>query len=234
MPRKRNVLPVDSTVAVAYLRVSTEDQRLGPEAQRDAIEKWAALEKKTIASWHTDQGVSGAAQLDKRPGLMSALSELAQRNAGLLVVAKRDRLARDILVAATIERLVERYRARIVSADGLGSQDGPEGQMIRGIMDVFAQYERAIIRARTLAALSAKRARNERLGRLPWGFRVATDGIHLEPDPDEQQAAERLRVLRAEGLSLRAVVDRMNEERWRTRGLRWHLSTVAKLLGSQP
>ena len=44
-------------VAVAYVRVSKDDQKLGPEAQRASIEAWAAREGVRVASWHVDQGV---------------------------------------------------------------------------------------------------------------------------------------------------------------------------------
>ena len=48
-----------SLVAVGYVRVSTDDQNLGPQAQRAAIESWAAREGVQVAAWHVDQGVSG-------------------------------------------------------------------------------------------------------------------------------------------------------------------------------
>jgi hypothetical protein len=78
--------------AVAYLRVSTEDQQLGPEAQRAAIEAWAAREGVQVVAWHLDQGVSGGADVEDRPGLVAALRV---ERAGILLVAKRDRLARE-------------------------------------------------------------------------------------------------------------------------------------------
>jgi hypothetical protein len=55
-----------------------------------------------------DIGVSGAAELDRRPGLLAALGALAEERAGLLIVHKRDRLARDPMIAGMITRLVER------------------------------------------------------------------------------------------------------------------------------
>ena len=57
----------DMRVAVAYLRVSTSEQHLGPEAQRAAIEAWAARENITVVAWHTDHGVSGRSDIDDRP-----------------------------------------------------------------------------------------------------------------------------------------------------------------------
>ncbi len=195
----------EPSLAVAYLRVSTEDQHLGPEAQRAAITQWASRAGVTVAAWHTDAGVSGASELPDRPALAAALVDLAARGAGVLVIAKRDRLARDVVVAATIERAAARHGARVISADGVGNGDTPADQFMRTILDGAAAYERALIRARTRAALAAKRARGERAGTVPWGYR-AVEGGALVPEPAEQAVAARALALRAAGLSLRRIV----------------------------
>lgn len=201
----------EQTIAVAYLRVSTEDQRLGPEAQRAAIEQWAGREGVQLVAWHCDQGVSGATEMEDRHGLAAALAALRPLRAGVLVVAKRDRLARDVVVAGLIDRAVARAGARVVAADGAGNGTSPADALMRTILDGAAEYERAIIRQRTRAALQAKRARGERAGELPFGFRLGADGQHLEQDPGEQAVIEQVHTLRAAGLSLRAVVAALAE-----------------------
>lgn len=153
-----------------------------------------------------DHGVSGGAELDRRPGLLAALDALTVNGAGVLLVAKRDRLARDVVVAAMVERLVERGGARVLAADGTGNGEGPEAMLMRGIVDVFAQYERALIRSRTKAALAVKKARGERVGQVPWGMRVSGDGVRLEYDPVTGPAVEAARGLRRQGKSLRAIM----------------------------
>lgn len=230
MTHRRRIPRTNVALAVAYIRVSTDEQSLGPKAQRNAIERWAKARGVTIAGWHEDRGVSGAAPLEKRPGLMAALATADAQAAGLIVVAKRDRLARDVVVAAMIERLAERQGARVTCADGSCDQDGPEGALMRGVVDVFAQYERAVIRARTKAALAQKKARAELVGSVPFGSRLASDGRTLEADADEQATIARIRQLRSEGLSLRAVVERLNADKVPCRGAQWHLTTVARLL----
>ena len=65
----------------------------------------------------------------------------------MLIVAKRDRLGRDVLNVAMIQRLIERKGARVVSTTGEGSDDdGPTSQLLRTIVDASGQYERALIR----------------------------------------------------------------------------------------
>lgn len=193
-------------VAVAYLRVSTEKQELGPDAQRAAIETWAAREGVSVVAWYVDQGVSGASPIAERPALLAALTALRGHGAGVLAVAKRDRIARDVVVAASVESAAASAGARLASADGMSDAAGPEGALMRGIVDVFASYERGLIRARTKAALAAKAAKGERVGKVPYGFRVAADGVRIEADEAEQGVLTAVRELRAAGLSQRAIV----------------------------
>jgi site-specific DNA recombinase len=201
----------DARVAVAYLRVSTDEQHLGPEAQRAAVKRWAEAAGARVVAWHVDQGVSGGAALDRRPALMAALDDLAERGAGLLVVAKRDRLARDVVLAAQVESLARRAGARVVSAAGEGEGDDPSAMLMRRLVDAFAEYERALIRARTRAALAVKRERGERVGAVPFGRRVASDGRRLEPHESEGATIAAALALRSEGLSQRAVARRLAE-----------------------
>lgn len=201
---KRNA--TDSNTAVAYLRVSTDRQELGPEAQRAAIEAWAAREGVTVAAWHVDAGVSGAAAIADRPELVAALASLTVHRAGVLVVAKRDRLARDVMAAAMLERMALDAGARIVSAAGEGTDSNdPSAVLMRTLVDAFAQYERAMIAARTKAALGAKRARGERAGTVPYGFTSDAAG-RLSPCPAERAIIAQVHALRAAGVTLRGIV----------------------------
>lgn len=208
---------LDPLLAVAYLRVSTEEQHLGPEAQRAAIEAWASHAGARVVAWHEDRGLSGSLGLEDRPALSAALADLRTRGAGTLVVAKRDRIARDALIAGTVDRLAERIGARVVSADGVGNGDTASDQFMRTILDAAAAFELAQIRARTKAALGAKRARGERIGKIPRGMRLADDGVHLVPNEQERAVIERARALRAGGLSFADVAARLAEEGHRTR-----------------
>ena len=220
----------DPRLAVAYVRVSTDDQTLGPKAQQNAIARWARTHEVTIVATFSDLGVSGGAELDKRPALLDALRTIETTRAGVLLVAKRDRLARDVVLAAAIERLAQGKGAAIVAADGTSNEQTPEGALMRGLVDLFAQYERALIRSRTRAALAVKKARGERVGELPIGFGVHTDGQQLVAHEPEQAALARVHALRAEGFSTRAIADALNAEGVPARGKRWHPTTVHRLL----
>lgn len=204
MTRRRSIPVGLPAVAVAYLRTSTTEQTLGLEAQRAAIEAHAARNGWTVAAWHSEHE-SGTLAAEDRPELLAALGSIEAHRAGLLVVARRDRLARDVVVARVVERMAERAGARVVSIAGEGSEDaGPSGQFLRTIIDAAAQFEVASLRARTRAGLAVRRSKGLRVGGVPFGYRVA-DGGRLELEPREQATLQRV----AELLDIGHTVDEL-------------------------
>lgn len=189
---------------VAYLRVSTDEQTNGLEVQRAEIERWARARGVTVAAWFVDRGVSGGAPLEKRPALLEALGVLSKGD--VLVFQKRDRLARDVGNAILVEGIVAKAKAALVSAHGEGEGDAedPMAFAFRRMADVFAQVERLQIKARTKAALRAKKARGECVGTVPYGFR--REGAMLVEDEAEQAVLACVRGFRDAGLSIRGIV----------------------------
>jgi len=216
--------------AIGYIRVSTEDQQLGPEAQRAQLIQYAEANGLTLAATFDDLGISGAAPVDDRPGLLQAIEAVKANQATILLVAKRDRLARDVVIAAVAERLLSKLGARIVSADGTANGDGPEASLMRSILDAFAQYERALIRARIKAALAVKKDRGERTGSIPFGYDLGPDGKTLRLNDKEQQAIKRMRTMRNNGKSLRQIAVYLTRHGYAPRGGRWHPTTVMRVL----
>ena len=221
MSKSKSKKPVtDASKAVAYIRVSTEEQHLGPEAQLAAIEQWAARQNITLVAVHRDIGVSGATPLADCKGLIAALEDLRVHAAGLLVVAKRDRLARDVMKSAMAEARAEALGARIVSAAGEGDGTDPAARLMRTIIDAFAEYERLIIGARTKAALGAKKAKGERVGGIPYGF-SNVDNV-LVPNEDERRVIIEAKYLSSTGLSLRGICAKFAVEGVVFRNFSWN------------
>jgi DNA invertase Pin-like site-specific DNA recombinase len=212
----------------AYLRVSSQQQvesGAGLDGQEDACRRAAG----ELAGVYRDEGVSGKTGMDKRPALLALISKLSKGDT--LIVAKRDRLGRDPLVVAMIEASVKRKGARIVSAAGEGTDsDSPTDILMRRMVDAFAEYERLVIGARTKAALGAMKSRGERVGSIPYGFRVAPDGKTLIADQDEQETLALVHDLQVEGLSLRAIAARLEAAGRRPRGTGWHPQTIKNIL----
>lgn len=215
---------------VAYLRVSTDSQvesGLGLAAQQQACEKHAAKIGSPLHSIYTDAGLSGALSIEKRPGMLNAISCLEKSD--ILLVAKRDRLGRDRLVLAMIESTVARKGAKIISAAGEGTENNdPASLLMSQIVDAFSVYERQIIKARISAAMQQKIFRNEFMGGLEptYGYRIAPDGIHLEPNEEEQQMICLLKDLYKQGLSVRKIAKELNSRNLLNRGRAWNHQTV--------
>ena len=214
---------------IAYLRVSTDEQAasgLGMDAQLDAITAAQGVPDAV----YRDDGFSGSNA--KRPGLLEALEAL---DAGdVLAVAKRDRLARDTFLSLWIEKETKRRGARIVSAAGEGTEsDNPANVLMRTIVDAFAEYERNIIGARTVAALAQKRARGEKTGGdVPYGFALADDGIHLEAAQAEQEALDIIFELHRRGWTLRRICGELEARgiRTKTGKTEWKPMVVSRLI----
>jgi DNA invertase Pin-like site-specific DNA recombinase len=226
--------------AVAYIRVSTEEQHLGPEAQRSAIERWAKTQGIEVVSWREDK-LSGATPIDKRPGLMAAVADVQLLKAGWLLASSRDRLARDVSIAAALEANVVELGAKLATADGVSIEDTPEAALHRVILDAFSQYERAKIRFRIKAAMAVKKRRGELVGSVPLGFRVITDACprhagdrnadcacKLVPDYESRLVHAQIREMKRHGETFRGIVRRLAEEGCG----RWHLSQVQKIIAS--
>lgn len=149
---------------LAYTRVSTEEQASsgnGLEAQRAAIDAAAKVRGWSMEHF-TDAGVSGKVI---GPQLAEVLQLLASGQADGLVVAKLDRLSRSIINAATIIKHANEQGWSLVALDLGVDLTTAAGRMVAHNLMGFAEYERDLISERTKAALAAKKARGERIGR---------------------------------------------------------------------
>jgi site-specific DNA recombinase len=220
--------------AIGYIRVSTQgqvDDGVSLEAQKSRIEAWCLANNYELAGVFSDRGISGAVDIDKRPGLLSALDAAKSHKADSLIMVKRDRLARDTLVAGMVERLFSKLGTKVITTDGAGNGDNPEDVLLRGIQDVFAQYERMLITFRTKAALAHKKAKGERVGTIPYGFSVADDGIVLVEDIQEQSILKDIQSLRRDGYKLREIAEELNNQGLLTRrGSEWRVQYIHNLL----
>jgi len=146
--------------AVGYIRVSTQEQGksgLGLEAQRERIERFCLDEGFAVVEWFTDiQSGKGDLSTNLRPGLAAALAK-AKRLKCHVLVAKLDRLSRNMAFVATLMN----QKIPFIVCDF-----GPDvDRFMLHIYAAVAEKERDFISDRIRAALAAKKARGERLGR---------------------------------------------------------------------
>lgn len=220
---------------IGYIRVSTDQQSesgLGLEAQKKALEDYTYKRGQSIAAFYQDEGISGSLSLEKRPGILNAISTLEKGD--ILAIAKRDRLGRDPFIVAMIESAIARKGAQIISAAGEGTDnDDPSSILTRRMIDAFAEYERLIIKARTKAALRVKKERGERVGHIPFGYQLSKDGIHLDKNDQEQYNLKQINILRNKGFSIREIALEMNKNQMLNRGQsKWNHASIFRILKS--
>jgi DNA invertase Pin-like site-specific DNA recombinase len=193
---------------VSYLRVSTDQQGksgLGLEAQRAAVARFAEAEGLVIVAEHVEiETGKGADALDRRPKLAAALAE-AKRIKCPVVVAKLDRLSRDV---AFIAGLMAKHVPFVVAE--LGRDVSP---FMLHIYAAVAEQERSLISRRTKDALSAAKARGVRLGAHGAVQGKVLAAAHKAAALDRlAPLAGRLHAMRADGLSVRKIAAALNDQ----------------------
>ena len=232
-PRARTQTRATSPArAIGYVRVSTSrqaDEGVSLDAQRAKIEAYAALYNLEVIEVIVDAGLS-ASTLD-RPGLTRALSLLRAGKADCLIVTKLDRLTRSI---RDLCDLVEKHfqRAALLSVEESIDTRSANGRMILNILTTIAQWEREAIGERTSTALQYKASQNEFTGgKVPYGFKIAADGIHLEEHEGEQAVLVEARALRDAGLPLRVVAIALDRAGLRSRaGKPFQLTQIVRMV----
>src|SRR6185295_19539595 len=122
-----------------------------------------------------------------------------------VIIAKLDRLTRSVADLAELLKRFERQQVSLVSvADSLDTSSAA-GRLVLNIMVSVSQWEREAIGERTRDAMRHKRASGERVGTVPFGYRVAGDGLHLEVEPREQAVAVQVETMKAAGFTLRGI-----------------------------
>jgi DNA invertase Pin-like site-specific DNA recombinase len=219
--------------AVAYYRVSTQRQGrsgLGMEAQRDAVERFAAAEEMNVVATYTEvESGKGADALDHRPQLKAALDE-ARRRKCAVVVAKLDRLSRDV---AFVSGLMAQRVPFIVAE--LGADADP---FMLHLYAALAEKERALISQRTKAALAVRKAQGVKLGNprnAPALLEKGRATQAADADRFAANVAPIIETLRAKGITtLKGLADELNRRGVKTaRGGDWHASTIRNVLSRQ-
>jgi DNA invertase Pin-like site-specific DNA recombinase len=223
---------------VGYVRVSTKGQAedgLGLAVQEKTIRAWVRANHHRLLRMFRDEGVSGSNGVEEREALPEALNLIASGQAGGLVVARLDRLARNLTVQEAILARVWAAGGQVFAADlGEVARDDPDDPMrtaLRQMVGVFSQLERSMITARLRAGrrLKADRGGFAGFGSPPFGYRAV--GGDLVPDEVEQEALALIRSLHSEGRSLRGIADTLEASGYRPRrGERWHPESVRRIV----
>ncbi len=185
----------NSTPRVAlYARVSTKNNGQDPETQLLALREYAQARKLAVFAEYVDIGISGSK--DSRPALNRLMADARKRRFDAVLVARFDRFARSTrhLVLA-----LEEFNALGVDFISLSESvdtSTPMGKMVYTVIAAVAELERSLIRERVVMGLQRAKAQGKPIGRPPAAV-------------DEREVHR----LRSEGLSLRAIGQRVGVSR---------------------
>lgn len=170
-----------------YLRVSTSEQTT--ENQRRELTSVAERNGWTVIRVFEDAGISGSKGRDRRPGLDALMKSVHRREIDLVAAWSVDRLGRSL---PDLLDLLKDMHAKGVDLflhqQGLDTST-PSGRAMFGMLGVFAEFERAVIRERVMAGLS----------------RARESGIKLGRKPIDEAKAGKIRTLLAEGQGVRRI-----------------------------
>jgi DNA invertase Pin-like site-specific DNA recombinase len=210
---------------VGYVRVSSDGQLdgFGPDAQRKAIRSWARANGHRIVHWCED-AITGKVDALDRDGFACAVDEITNRRADGVVVARLDRLARQLTTQEAALAYLWKLEASLFTADaGEVLPDDPDDPMrtaIRQVFGVFAELDRKMVSKRLRDGRSAKAATGRKsVGDYAFGYRGVGRGRERDAGPNqaEQDAITRIRDLREEGASYREIAAVLDEEGYRPR-----------------
>jgi DNA invertase Pin-like site-specific DNA recombinase len=208
---------------IAYYRVSTARQGasgLGLEAQRKAVaDHLDGSDWQLLGEYTEVETGKGSNALARRPQLREAIQQ-ARREKAVLVIAKLDRLARNVaFISELMEGGVEFVAVDLPFAN----------KFMLHVMAAVAEFERDQISARTKDALAAAKARGVKLGKHG---KVLAQKNSQEAKRFARDVSADVSAVQADGFtSVRAITDELNRREVATpRGERWHIASVHRLL----
>lgn len=198
---------------IGYIRVSTDGQvgedKFGLEAQREQIEEYCAKNDYQIIEWYEDAGESGAKE---RPGFDEIVyGEVTNPPAEAVVVAKTDRVARDVNVYFYYKMMLKKKDIELISIAEDFGQLGVFAPMLESFVICAAELERENITKRMSGGRKVKASKGGYSGgRAPFGYKVEDGGLVV--NEDEKAVVLRIFELKKEGHALRTIASMVNAE----------------------
>ena len=218
---------------IGYTRVSTTEQLdgYGLAVQEKAVRAYCKANRLRLVTILSDEGISGSNGLDRRQGLAEALGRIEAGEAIGLVVHAFDRLACDLVLQETIYQRLTDQGAQVLSIRE-PDHDGDQAtrDMVRQMMGVFAQYDRARIRGRLMAGKAQKVSEGGYGGGRP-AYGTMASNRQLVANPDEEVIVERVVTMRQQGSSYREIAKSLVDVGLATRsGGAWNPNQVRRIV----
>lgn len=220
---------------VAYIRVSTDGQvdKYGLDAQKKDIMMYCSKNDMYISRWYIEKGVSGAKE--SRPELDKLIygDEIENPPIAAVVVAKNDRVARDINIYYYLKMQLQKKGVELISVAEDFGEFGIMAHFLEAFTLCVAEMERENITKRTSAGRRVKKSKGGYAGGRPvYGYR-SVEG-KLEVVEEEAACVKRIFLLRELGHTLREIADLVNEAGYRTqKGCEFTFGTIQSVLQNE-
>lgn len=149
--------------AITYSRVSTSHHEQRPEIQVQELRRYCLVRNWDLIEEIVDHGFSGGT--DQRPGFKRIMTLARSRQADVVVVTKLDRLFRSL---KHLVSTLDEFQSLGVQFVSIGDQidlSTASGRLMTQILGAFSEFERGLIRDRTLAGLAHAKLNGKKLGR---------------------------------------------------------------------
>lgn len=146
-----------------YLRVSTDQQTT--ENQLRILTEVAQRSGWTVVRVFEDAGISGAKGRDQRPGYDALLTAVHRREVDVVAAYAVDRLGRSLTDLVAFLGDIQARGCDLYLHQQSIDTTTPSGRMMFGMLAVFSEFERALIRSRVIAGLERARAKGVQFGR---------------------------------------------------------------------
>jgi DNA invertase Pin-like site-specific DNA recombinase len=227
------------TNAIIYCRVSPKGRRgevSGEEAAAGSMETQLGMMRRyceekgyIIAGEFCDEYKSG--DDEERPGLWDAIASCERGY--VLVVWRRDRLARSVFLSELITKDLAKVKAKVESVEG-NNGDSFEDNLVRGILAVVAEYERKVNAHRTKVHMIAKQRMGYRMSSVkqpPMGTNVdPRNKKKLQINEPEMDLLTWIDRMKRAGWGYRAIARQLNHRGTEFRGRTgcWDASTIRR------
>jgi site-specific DNA recombinase len=223
---------INTMQAIGYRRVSTDGQEdnTSLESQAEKIRAMAVCKGFDVAEIISD--VASGKSLE-RQGITQVISLIQSGSVQAVIVAKLDRLTRSLRDLLSLLDLCQTHKVALISVAESIDTETPIGRLMINVLGSVAEFERETIASRMADGRNAKRAKNGRIGQVPYGFMACGRGkeSRLEPNPAELLVIDRMKALKASGTSLQGICDALETEGIKTRkGSTWKPQYVHSIL----
>lgn len=156
-----------------YIRVSTGDQGLSVEAQKQRIVEYCTFNKYELVETFVDEDISGSTEIYSRPSGRILCNVINAKSVDGVISVKLDRMFRNASDALSCCEIwgSKNVSMHLVDMGGMSmNTDTAIGKMMLTMLAGFAEFERNMISERTKAVLTHKKNNNEVYGPIPYGF----------------------------------------------------------------